>query len=175
MNTLTKQSLPRIIKVLSIDPFKITALWTTAEVRQIDFEPLFDEWKQQNDSRLFPLFGYDTFNQVTVSPTRILHWLSVPVKVELARRTIEGPLDLDPDELYRQSVLVRRTECLAVGSILRLARQDAGLSQLDVATKSGTSRNYISRIENGKSDIQLETLNKIVQLGLCKQIRVEID
>jgi len=47
---------------------------------------------------------------------------------------------------------------------------EAGLSQIDVATKSGTSRNYISRIENGKSDIQLETLNKIVQLGIGKQI-----
>ena len=175
MNMLSTQSLPRIVKILSIEPFKLTALWTTAEVRQIDFGPLFDEWKQQNDSRLFPLFDFDTFKQVTVSPTRTLHWLNVPLKVKLARRTLEGPLDLDPDELYRHSVLVRRTERLAVGSILKKARQDAGLSQLDVATKSGTSRNYISRIENGKSDIQLETLNKIVQLGIGKQVRVEID
>ena len=96
------------------------------------------------------------------------------MKIKLASRTIEGCLDLDPDELYRQSVLVRRTERLTVGSILKKARQEAGLSQLEVAAKSGTSRNYISRIENGKSDIQLETLNKIVQLGMGKQLRVEI-
>lgn len=96
------------------------------------------------------------------------------VQVKLAKRTIEGPLDLDPDELYSQSTLIQKTERLAIGDLLRKAREEAGLSQVDVATKSGTSRNYISRIENGKSDIQLETLNKIVQLGMGKQVRVEI-
>lgn len=175
MNPTPKQALPRIVKILSVEPFKIMTLWTTGEVRQIDFEPLFEQWKQQNDSRLFPLFRYDIFKQVMVSPTRTLHWPTVPVKIALAKRTIEGPLDIDPDALYQQSILVRRTEPIAVGSILKKARQDAGLSQLDVATRSGTSRNYISRIENGKSDIQLETLNKIVQLGMGKQVRVEID
>lgn len=174
MNTSQKQPLPRIARIMAIEPFKITALWTTAEIRQNDFEPLFDQWKREDDSRLFPLFDYDTFKQVTVSPTRTLHWPAVPIQVVLARRTVEGPLDLDPDELYRHSALVQKTERLAVGSILRKARQDAGLSQTELATKSGTSRNYISRIENGKSDIQLETLNKIVQLGMGKQIRVEI-
>lgn len=99
-------------------------------------------------------------------------WCNLQVK--LNHRTLEEPLDLDPDELYRQSVLVRKTEPLEVGNLLRKARQEAGLSQLEVATKSGTSRHYISRIENGKSDIQLETLNKIVQLGMAKQVRVEI-
>ena len=174
MSTSSKQPLPRIAKILTIEPFKITALWTTSEIRQNDFEPLFDQWKQENDARLFPLFQYDTFKQVTISPNRTLQWPNIPTRIDLGRRTIEGLLDLDPDELYRQSTLVRKTERLEVGSILRKARQDAGLSQIELATKSGTSRNYISRIENGKSDIQLETLNKIVQLGIGKQIRFEI-
>lgn len=111
---------------------------------------------------------------MAVSSVRTLHWPSVPIQIIIRNRTIEGPLDLDPDELYRQSTLLRRAEPLAVGAILRKARLEAGLSQVEVAVKSGTSRNYISRIENGKSDIQLETLNKIVQLGIGKQIRLEI-
>ncbi|MCB0573487.1 MAG: helix-turn-helix transcriptional regulator, partial [Saprospiraceae bacterium] len=49
-------------------------------------------------------------------------------------------------------------EPVNVGAMLRRAREAAGLSQADVALKSGTTRNYISRIENEKSDIQLETL-----------------
>ena len=174
MNTSLKQSQSRIVKILTIEPFKVTALWTTAEVRRNDFETLFDQWKQDNDARLFPLFQYDVFKQVTVSPSRTLQWLNVPITIKLARRTIEGPLDLDPDELYRQSVSVRKTERLAIGSILKRARQEAGLSQIELATRSGTSRNYISRIENGKSDIQLETLNKIVQLGMNKRVKLEI-
>ena len=169
-----KLVLPRIAKILAIEPFKITALWTTSEIRDIDFMPLFSQWKQENDSRLFPLFDFDVFRQAAVSPAHTLHWPNLAIQVKLAKRTIEGPLDLDPDELYRQSTLIQKTERLAVGDLLRKARQEAGLSQVEVATKSGTSRNYISRIENGKSDIQLETLNKIVQLGMGKQVRVEI-
>ena len=169
-----KLVLPRIAKILAIEPFKITALWTTSEIRDIDFVPLFNQWKQENDARFFPLFDFDVFRQAAVSPARTLHWPNVTIQVKLAKRTIEGPLDLDPDELYRQSTLIQKTERLAVGDLLRKARQEAGSSQVEVATKSGTSRNYISRIENGKSDIQLETLNKIVQLGMGKQVRVEI-
>lgn len=44
----------------------------------------------------------------------------------------------------------------------------------DVALKSGTTRNYISRIENDKSDIQLETQQKIVKLGIGGEMVLEI-
>ena len=169
-----KHHLPRITRILAVEPFKITALWTTAEVRENDFEPLFTQWKQENDTRLFPLFQYEAFKKVAVSPAHTLCWPTVSIEVNVANCTLKGPLDLDPDELYRQSLLVQKTERLPIGSILRNARLAAGLSQIELAMKSGTSRNYISRIENGKSDIQLETLNKIVQLGMGKQIRVEI-
>ncbi len=168
------QLLPRITSIQAIEPFRITTLWTTGEVRQIDFEPLFFQWKQENDTRLYPLFDFDIFRQVIVSPARTLTWPNILVCITLGSRTIEGPLDLDPDELYKQSTLVRQAEKLPIGHLLRQARQAAGLSQLDVATRSGTSRHYISRIENGKSDIQLETLNKIVQLGIGKALRLEI-
>lgn len=174
ITTASKQVAPRIAKILAVEPFQITTLWTSAEIRQIDFAPLFENWRQDNDSRLFPLLNFETFSQVALSSAHTLCWPTVNVQIQLANRVLEGPLDLDPDELYRQSVLVQKTEPLAIGALLRQAREEAGLSQAEVATKSGTSRNYISRIENGKSDIQLETLNKIVQLGMGKQVRVEI-
>lgn len=171
----TRPVLPRIVRVIAVEPFAITVLWTTTEIRRIDFTRLFDQWKHDNDARLYPLFDYEVFSQVTVSPARTLHWPAIPIRIELAKRVIEGPLDLDPDELYRQSELVQKTEKLTIGRQLRQAREAAGLSQTEVALKSGTSRNYISRIENDKSDIQLETLNKIVQLGIGKQVHIEID
>ncbi|RYF66104.1 MAG: XRE family transcriptional regulator, partial [Cytophagaceae bacterium] len=158
ISTATKQVVPRIAKILTVEPFQLTVLWTTAEIRRINFALLFDNWRNDNDSRLYPLFDFDTFKQVTLSPTHTLCWPTINVQVKLATRIIQGPLELDPDELYRQSVLIQKTEPIAVGVLLRKAREAAGLSQTEVATKSGTSRNYISRIENGKSDIQLETL-----------------
>lgn len=173
-NTSPKNTLPRIAKILAVEPFQITTLWTTAEIRRIDFVPLFAYWRQENDAHLFPLFNPEIFKQVALSPLYTLSWPNVPVTIKLAHRTIEAPLELDPDELYKQSVLVQKTERIAIGNLLRKAREESGLSQTEVAIKSGTSRNYISRIENGKSDIQLETLNKIVQLGMGKQVRVEI-
>ena len=65
-------------------------------------------------------------------------------------------------------------DSIPVGIMLRRAREKAGLTQTDVAINAGTTRNYISRIENGKSDIQVETLHKIVELGLGKELRLEV-
>ncbi len=83
-------------------------------------------------------------------------------------------MELDAQELYRQSNLVKKVEGVNIGAMFREARLKAGLSQADVALKSGTSRHYISRIENEKSDIQLETFQKIVELGIGKKVVIEI-
>ena len=39
---------------------------------------------------------------------------------------------------------------------------------------SGTTRNYISRIENDRSDIELDTLKKIIETGLGKQLEINV-
>ncbi|MBK6902797.1 MAG: helix-turn-helix transcriptional regulator [Saprospirales bacterium] len=55
-----------------------------------------------------------------------------------------------------------------IGLMIKQARKEAGLTQEELARKSGTSKHYISRIENNKSDIELLTLIKIVEAGLGK-------
>ena len=170
-----KNLLPRISKIIKVEPFKITAHWTTAEVRIIDFEPLFEQWKAEGDAVLFPLFDFDVFRQVGLTkPGGTLKWENVPLNFTFNGENRSEPLDLDPDGLFAASHLVQKVETLSIGYLLKSARELAGLSQTDVAAKSGTTRNYISRIENGKSDIQLETLQKIVQLGIGKQVFLEI-
>lgn len=49
------------------------------------------------------------------------------------------------------------------------------MTQTELAEKSGTKKSYISRIENGQSDIRLTTLFKIIETGLGKQLRLTID
>ena len=39
---------------------------------------------------------------------------------------------------------------------------------------SGTTRYYISRIENERSDIEVATLRKIVEIGLGKHLEISI-
>lgn len=56
---------------------------------------------------------------------------------------------------------------------LKEERLKAGLTQEQLAEKIGTKKSYISRIENGKCDVQLSTLYKIFR-GLGKQISVTV-
>lgn len=166
--------LPKIARILEIEPFKITLLWNTSEIRLLDFTPLFEQWELEGDAQMAALRDWETFKQVTVSENRTLCWPNVPVSFTFKGETRTSPLELDALELYRHSTLVKKTEPVNVGAMLREAREAAGLSQADVALKSGTTRNYISRIENDKSDIQLETLQKIVELGIGGEIVLQI-
>ena len=51
-------------------------------------------------------------------------------------------------------------EKFRIGAMLRLAREDAGMTQEEVARKLGTKKTAISRIENHSEDIRLSTLEK---------------
>jgi ribosome-binding protein aMBF1 (putative translation factor) len=44
-----------------------------------------------------------------------------------------------------------------LGVLLKEARQEAKISQSQLAERTGTKKSYISRIENGQSDIQIST------------------
>jgi HTH-type transcriptional regulator/antitoxin HipB len=61
-----------------------------------------------------------------------------------------------------------------ISETLKAARKEAKLTQQELAEKIGTKKSYISRIENGKSDIQLSTLYKIFEQGLGKRVQLEI-
>ena len=43
-----------------------------------------------------------------------------------------------------------------------------------VASNAGTTRHYISRIENDQSEIQFDTFQKIIELGLGRKVKLEI-
>jgi HTH-type transcriptional regulator/antitoxin HipB len=58
--------------------------------------------------------------------------------------------------------------------ILKDARKEANITQQQLADKIGTQKSYISRLENGKCDIQLSTLFKIFETGLGKQVQLLI-
>ena len=61
--------------------------------------------------------------------------------------------------------------CLA--ETLKEERLRAGLTQQQLAERIGTKKTYISRLENGKADIQLSTLYRIFE-GLGKRVAVTI-
>ena len=61
-------------------------------------------------------------------------------------------------------------KAFVVGEIIKDARKEAHLTQEELARRTGTKKSYISRLENGKIDIQISTLFKIFEKGLGKKI-----
>lgn len=67
-----------------------------------------------------------------------------------------------------------KAKAFAIGEILREARKEAKMTQEQLAIKTGTRKSFISRIENGHSDIQLSTLYRLVEIGFGKRIHLTI-
>jgi HTH-type transcriptional regulator/antitoxin HipB len=60
-----------------------------------------------------------------------------------------------------------------LGVLLRQAREEAGLTQEEVAQRMNTKKSAISRIENHAEDIKLSTLERFAEaLGLTLKLRI---
>jgi HTH-type transcriptional regulator / antitoxin HipB len=60
-----------------------------------------------------------------------------------------------------------------VGVLLRQAREEAGLTQEELATRLNTKKSAISRIENHAGDIRLSTLERYAK-ALGRQLSLEL-
>ena len=67
-----------------------------------------------------------------------------------------------------------RAQYFVISETLKDARKGANLTQEELANKVGTKKSYISRLENGKCDIQLSTLYRIFEEGLGIRISLLI-
>lgn len=63
-----------------------------------------------------------------------------------------------------------KSQMFIISEMLKQARKEAKITQEELAEKTGTKKSYISRIENGKGNIQLSTLIRIFEIGLNKRI-----
>jgi ribosome-binding protein aMBF1 (putative translation factor) len=87
---------------------------------------------------------------------------------------IRVPFEIGADTLYQMSLPEKSDISSRIGKLIREARKKVGMTQQELAQKSGTTRNYISRIENDRSGIELDTLRKIIELGLEKRMEIVI-
>ena len=67
----------------------------------------------------------------------------------------------------------KRYEEFKIGLVLKMAREEVGLTQDEVAEKLHTKKSAISRIENHAEDIKLSTLEKFAE-ALGKTLRIEV-
>jgi len=64
-----------------------------------------------------------------------------------------------------------RSFCFA--ETLKEERRRAGLTQQQLAEMTGTKKTYISRLENGRTDVQLSTLYRIFE-GLGRRVSLTV-
>lgn len=65
-------------------------------------------------------------------------------------------------------------ENFKIGALLHEARLAKGLTQEQLAEKVGTTKSYISKIENNIKEVRLSTLQKIVESGLGGHLELSI-
>ena len=65
-------------------------------------------------------------------------------------------------------------ENFKIVALIHEARLEKGLTQEELAQKVGTTKSYISKIENNIKEVRLSNLKKIVELGLGGQLNLSI-
>ena len=59
---------------------------------------------------------------------------------------------------------MKSKDAVELGSKLRKAREQAGLSQAELAERSGISTNYYAEVERGEKKISFEKLQSILKV-----------
>jgi HTH-type transcriptional regulator/antitoxin HipB len=67
-----------------------------------------------------------------------------------------------------------KSRAFRVGELIKEERKKAKITQEELSNRIGTKKSYISRLENGKSDIQLSTFFRIIEEGLGKKVTISI-
>lgn len=81
---------------------------------------------------------------------------------------------------YGKRGTLKRTEfeikakAFLIGEVIKEERRIANLTQEQLADKIGAKKSFISRIENGKTDIQLSTLYRLLEFGLGKKVDLTV-
>ena len=65
-------------------------------------------------------------------------------------------------------------ENFKIGALIQDTRIEMGMTQEQLAEKVGTSKSYISKIENNIKEARISTLQKIVKLGFGGQLELSI-
>ena len=65
-------------------------------------------------------------------------------------------------------------ENFKIGAMIQEARLEKGLTQEELAFKVGTTKSYISKIENNIKEARISTLQRIIELGFGGQLHLSI-
>jgi DNA-binding XRE family transcriptional regulator len=166
--------IPRILKINWIKGLTISVVFNNGESRIIDFKKVLKKLELKNDSPILILNDSDEFAKVELN-NNTLSWSNVEQFISGKNsKKVKVPFEIGADVLLKYSSAEATDITSKIGRLVRDTRIKSGLTQKELAIKSGTSRNYISRIENDRSDIELDTLRKIIETGLGKHLEINV-
>jgi DNA-binding XRE family transcriptional regulator len=166
--------LHRIIKIEKVYGFYIQCMFNNGESRLLDFQKIFNDWNVTENDIEYKLFDLKEFRKVELR-NYTLSWPNAGLEIKNENGEVEKhPYEVGPDVLFQLSQHVESKET-KLGYIIKTARIKAGMTQEQLAMRSGTTRFYISRVENNKTDIEMSTFRKIVEAGLGKHLKLIIE
>jgi DNA-binding XRE family transcriptional regulator len=166
--------IPRIIKINWIRELSISVVFNNGESRIIDFRKVLKQIHADKNSPANILFDSIEFAKVELVENT-LSWDNVEQYITMRNGDkMKVPFEIGADILLKYSHPEKSELSLQLGQMVREERLKSGLTQQDLALKSGTSRTYISRIENDRSDLEIATLRKIVETGLGRRLEISI-
>jgi len=65
-------------------------------------------------------------------------------------------------------------DAFKIGALIHDTRVEMGMTQEQLAEKVGTTKSYISKIENNLKEARISTLQKIIELGFGGQLELNI-
>jgi phage-related protein/DNA-binding XRE family transcriptional regulator len=80
-----------------------------------------------------------------------------------------GKIGTNARDIYEEEF-----ESFQLGILIQEMRKERGMTQEQLALKCGTTKNYISKIENNASDIRLSTLMRIIRQGLGGHLKLSL-
>lgn len=170
------RNIPRVLKINAIEGRIISLLFNNGYSKIVNIEELLTDNKAIKKNGLVEqiLSTDKVFNTVEVIENTI-GWPRVGKEIKgFDGKTIFYPYDVDPLLLYNQGKPDQRYN-LNLGSKIKSLRKKQGLTQEQLAGRVGTTKHYISKLENNKSDVELLTLKKIVEAGLNAKLSISIE
>lgn len=167
--------IPRIIKIEKVEGFQVQVMFNNGESRNLDFEKIFSSWNIDINDFEYPLLNKNEFQKVELR-NFTLSWSNIAIHiVDEEGKALSLPYEIGADVLFELSEELPIKLKFLYGRLIRRERLKAGLTQEQLAQRSGTTRFYISRVENNKTDLEMSTLRKIIEAGLGKKLKLTIE
>ncbi len=165
----------KVLKIRQVQFPTISFIAGNGEYRNIDIKQYFRSIRLGKGD-----FGFDVlkdkkiFETVSVEGYAIT-WKAISKSMVLPNgKKMQAYFQLDPLQTIQNSTLELDASNAPIGEKLKQERIKQDLSQEELGEKIGSSKHYISKVENSKTDLEFKTLQKLFEVGLGKKVHLAV-